>query len=174
MQRRQDNGSVEKKGKTIADYRTGRRIEIVNWPGTDQEIGILYLSCDDAQKAYFGAREWFKKNNQPVDGAAAKDFELEERYQTIQRMLVDPELHNANAKVCRTMQAARSLSPNEAEFFIIEHQKLQTDEAGGWYPDTPSDELTAVAAMFGVSEETETETMEKLRQIAVRYSVDGN
>jgi hypothetical protein len=133
---------------------------------------LLYLTAKDCQESYFAARDWFDARAQPVDVAATADFALEERYQTVWRMLVDPELGNPEARIFPTVKAARlHLTPNEVAYFVHEHDKLQTEESESWEAETASVELKRIAALFGVDpSQTKDEIFAALEVIAA----DGN
>jgi len=110
-----------------------RRIEIVEWPGTGNDVGLLYLSCSEQQEAYFAARDHFARKGQEVDTASASQLDSEHGYQLCLRMIVSAESPTKPQQIFRNADEARKeLSPNEAEWFVNEHIKLQTSELLEW------------------------------------------
>jgi hypothetical protein len=171
-----DKGGPGAQGKKAAHYLPEkRRIETVTWPGTEKETGLLYLSCKEAQDAYFDARDWFDKRCQPVDSDSAEQLALEVRYQSVYRMLVDPELKNPNERIFASMASFRArMTPTLAEWFMEKHLELQSEEVGELYDQEPSVEMQAVAALFGIDgDKTADEIIKELAPIAVAVRDNG-
>lgn len=135
---------------TIADYEPARRrIVQVDWPGTTRKVSMLYLHCSEIQSAYFTARKWFADQGQAVDEASATQFELEMRYQLLQRMLLaapDPQ-----RKLLPTVEALRkALAPNKVSVLIERHNEIAATEAAAWAGELLDPAMRRIAQLLGL------------------------
>lgn len=157
---------------SIREYKSARRrVETITWPGTDREVGLLYLHCIDQQKAYFEARKHFDRQNQPIEPLTIDQFNLEIDYQLIYRMLLEPDAENPEARLFRSVSEVRAeLTPNEAVNFIGEHLALQSKEADEWALGKQPSHLRQIARLLDVDETTEPDAIVEL----VRQRIGGN
>lgn len=154
---------VETEGRTIGDYRSQRRrIETTDWPDTGKQIGILYLSCKEQQDAYFAARDHFDDRNHLVDDPATEQFQLEWTYQLLMTMLVDPDLKNPTKKLfTNTKQLRAEMTPNDVNWFMDQHEKLQKEEYAKWTRRNLNENLQAIAIIVGLDAESLPEEVEQ-------------
>jgi len=146
--REHEGAAGESRPLTIRDYKPGpRRMDQVDWPGSDRPVWLLYLHCAEIQAAYFAARRWFEDQGQAVDQTATAWFELEFRYQLAARMLLggrDPQ-----RKLFRNVEAVRrELTTNELDYLMAAHERIETAEAAGWAGELRDPTLRRIAALL--------------------------
>jgi hypothetical protein len=153
---------MHQQGSTVTPITGGgkfpRRIETIGWPGDDSRtVAILYLVAKETQDAYFGARKHFEANSQAVDMAAGFQFELEHTYQLVQRMLLDPVAKDPEKKLFKTTDdVRRRLTPNEIDWFVAAHERIQKGELLNWKREDQFPQLRELAALLkmeGASDE---------------------
>ena len=84
-----------------------RDIKLVKYPGTDEDVGLMLLHCDELQEAHFAAKNWFVKKCQDVDDASHIHFLSEEEVQQCHRFLIDPDSGNGEEKLFASDKEAR-------------------------------------------------------------------
>lgn len=90
---------------------------------------------------------------QKVDDSAEGFFNLEYGYQVIYRMLVDPELGNPEKRIFNSATQCRTkLSPNEAQHFLDEHERLQREEFADWHNEASDPMLRRIALLLGLAQ----------------------
>jgi hypothetical protein len=111
----------ERKWKTVDYYLPKtRNINLVPWPGTDKEVGILELNCDELQKARFAAIEHFAKNNIELNIFSTGILDSEEMVQQCYLFLIDPEARNYKYKVFRGADEARKKLTDDMRFYFCQ------------------------------------------------------
>lgn len=123
---------------SIADYLgKKRRLDVATWPGSDRQVAILYLNCEEIQASYRDARAWFDKQAIEADEHSRHVFDQEWSFQQVCRMLYDPDCHNPRPEFRifkNATQVRQSLSPNHAYHFMQEQMRMSAEEAHGWDP----------------------------------------
>ena len=150
--REPEGAAAESRPLTIRDFKAAaRRIEPVDWPGSEKSVPLLYLHCDEFQAAYFAARRWFEDQGQDVAHSVAEEpFNLEMGYQLCQRMLLASGLDHRRKLFADAAAVRRELSPNECAFFLTHHAEMQATEQAGWSGELRDRALRAIAMSLGL------------------------
>lgn len=156
---------ARKKRNKLDKYRCPkRRINKIKWPGTDNDVGFLYLSFAEVQQAWFAARSHFEKNGQAIDTANFDHLNYEFGVQIVTRMLLDPECAEFDAKFLVFSEAAEvraKLTPNEIDLFADHHVQQQTDERADWGVDRQlNPHLHRIADICGIPKDSSGEDIE--------------
>lgn len=119
---------------TINDLKPkDREVRLVKWPGSDVEVGLMLLRCNELQEAHLAARAWFRKKGQDIDFASAEELEGEEMLQQVFRMLIDPASCVAKDRVFTTDKEARErITSDERDYFIEQHKAFQAEVVRSW------------------------------------------
>lgn len=111
---------------------------MVDWPGKDRQVAVLYLSVDEIQAAYRDARARFDRQSIPVDEHSALIIDQEWGIQQTHRMLFDPDVRDPKPEYRlfkNADEARRSLSINHLQHFTAIQSQLALDEYKEWNPE---------------------------------------
>ena len=114
-----------------------RDIKVIKWPGTDKDVGIMLLRCNELQEAHFDAREWFRKKAQKTDDTSHIQFLVEEEVRQCLRFLIDPESKKAEYKIFANPDIARKrLTQAKRVYLVDQYNVFQTEIIESWGLDT--------------------------------------
>ena len=137
---------VEQRNIKASDYKSVdlRTSYLVNWPGSEREVSLLDLRCNEIMEAYFAAREHFaKKGHRDLDRIGEGFFGEELELQCVYRMLLEPGATNPKFRIFKDIDEARkSLEPDERGYFYAWYSNFIQRKAStwkkaptGWEPD---------------------------------------
>lgn len=110
----------ERQWKTIDYYQPKiREIKLAEWPGSEKQIGVLKLNCDELQKARFAAIEHFQKQNIELTLFTSQALEAEEMLQQCAMFLIDPDAKNPSYRIFRGADEARKRLTDDDRFNLI-------------------------------------------------------
>lgn len=135
-----DTGRTKK--LSIKDFRdiVRRDIDVIKWPGTEKEVGLMLLNVGEIMDAHIDARAYFRKQAQDVDLFSQNELLREEEHQMIYRMIVDHACKVGKDRVFSSMDDVRKhLLPDEREYFIALHTKRFEKRSEEW--DWPTDDV---------------------------------
>ena len=129
---------AEGKQKRLIDRILSRErdIKLIQYPGTEENVGLMLLNCSELQESHFTARKWFAKKCQEVDDTSHIQFLAEEEIQQCFSFLIDPDSGNGVDKLFASDKEARKrLGVEERAYFIDQYSAFLNEKIKGWNLD---------------------------------------
>lgn len=99
-----------------------RTVHPIKWPGTDRDVGLLMLRCDELAAAELGARETIQKRGLGLDAIVNRDVLVrEEEAEQVWRMVVEPDSRSGLEKhriFKDVAEVKERLDPWERSYFV--------------------------------------------------------
>lgn len=115
-----------------------RRVEPLKWPGSDEEVGLMMLTCEELQDATVAAREVLRKRSVDLGLAInAEMLQAEEETQIVFRAVLERGATDPSARVFKSADEVRKrLDPDQRNYFNAWHLQRQTEALEGvTFPD---------------------------------------
>ncbi len=106
-----------------------KNVKVIDWPGTEDKVGISILTEAETQEAAFDTERLFKKHGIEYSFAVSDAYQAERNTQTLVRALVDPDKRDPKGNPVRLFKNADELRPSPG--FVLAKADL-IDEFNAW------------------------------------------
>ncbi len=116
----------------IEKLKAGKRnIQVIKFPGTDEDVGITVLTEGEAQEAMFAAEQLYKEAKIEVSGVTIGGYTSEQSTQILARALVNParkKQDGSSEPYFKSAGELRALLRRDAKDILIEEYNRFEEE----------------------------------------------